>query len=249
MNPVSVLTHRFFNSGLTAIPSVYPFLTSLFSSSIFSSTLSSSPAISNASDSPPWECGGLYGRIAKIWKNFCNAIASCFSKVYRYIESWFVTPYPEINANMSRDALLKLYWGLGRANKWRESIDGRYHHLGREVFDRGLHQGTVEPGFIASMEESYGFIEQALNRKIDADWYLNLHKHTCAHFNGDPSAFLMGQEKVGVFRDSDDPIHCTLANHYAVSQQAKNEFEALDRQIAMEFGPGYGLGEMVYTDA
>lgn len=148
---------------------------------------------------------------------------------------------------MSRDALVKLYWGLGRESKWMESIDGRYHHLGKDTFDRGLHAGTVEPGFIGSMERAFNFVEQAINRKIDANWYLNLHKHTCAHFNGDPSAFLMGQEKVGVFRGSDDPICCTLADYYGVSPEAKAEFEALNREIETEFGPGYGLGEMTYT--
>lgn len=247
MNPISANDHRFFHSPLATIPTFHTFLTTLFSTSVSSNTLSSTARMSGSSSTSC--CGSLCERIAKVWKDFCNAITSCFSKIYRYVESFFVTHYPEINQNMSREALLKLYWGLGRENKWRECIDGRYHHLGREVFDRGLHAGTVEPGFVASMEGAFGFVEQALNRKIDANWYLNLHRHTCAHFNGDPSAFLMGQEKVGVFRNSDDPIHCTLGNHYAVSRSAKAEFEALDRQIAAEFGPAYGLGEMVYTDA
>ncbi|MBS0605092.1 MAG: Fic family protein [Verrucomicrobia bacterium] len=188
-------------------------------------------------------------KIVQIWSDFCAAIASCFSKIYRYCESFFVTPFPMINQNMSNDALLKLYWGLGRDEKWRECIDGRYHHLGKYVFDRGAHAGTVEPGFVGSMEGAFAFVERYLNMKIDADWYLRLHRHTCAHFNGDPSAFLMGQEKVGVFRDIDDYINCTLAGDYRVSLEAKAEFEALDQEIKREFGSSYGLGEMIYTDA
>ncbi len=199
---------------------------------------------------------GLFGstsaicqKIAEIWRAFCQGISSCFSRMYLYLQSFFITLYPEINQNMSMDALLKLYWGLGKENKWRECIDGRYHHLGKDVFDRGTHAGTVEPGFIASMEETFTFVEKQLNKKIDADWYLSLHKHTCAHFNGDPSAFLMGQEKVGVFRNSDDFISCTLANYYKVSLQAKAEFEALDQALKTEFGPSYGLGVMTYSDS
>lgn len=226
-------------------PSFCNFLTSIFSQSIFSGS-STSVHSSGSTVSSRTNCS-VCQKIAKIWRDFCDSITSCFSKVYRYIESFFITPYPEINQNMSRDALLKLYWGLGRENKWMECIEGRYHHLGRNTFDYGLHAGTVEPGFIGSMEGAFRFVEQAINRKIDANWYLNLHKHSCAHFNGDPSAFLMGQEKVGVFRNSDDPIYCTLADHYSVSAEAKAEFEALNREIEAEFGPGYGLGEMTYT--
>ena len=219
--------------------------TSLFSTSVF--TGSSASAHSGVTTS--FGNLTLCQKIRKIWNDFCANISSCFSKIYRYIESFFVTPYPEINQNMSRDALLKLYWGLGKENKWMECIDGRYHHLGKYVFDRGLHEGTVEPGFVGSMEEAFTFVEQAVNKKVDANWYLNLHRHTCAHFNGDPSAFLMGQEKVGVFRNSDDPVCCTLAGTYGVSVAAKAEFDALDRQLETEFGPGYGLGKMTYTSS
>ncbi len=141
------------------------------------------------------------------------------------------------------------YWGLGRDNKWMECVDGVYHHLGRHVFDHGSHGGTVEPGFIQSMEKACIFVENFLNFKIDADWYLLLHKRTCSHFNGGP-AFLMGQEKVGVFRGSDDHISCHLnPPHYPVTPQARAEFRALDQQLKREFGDSYGLGEMTFTDA
>jgi hypothetical protein len=193
----------------------------------------------------------LCQKIAQIWKQLCDAISDCFSKIYRWICSPFMPPaYPIINVDMSKDTLQKIYWGLGKENKWMECIDGRYHNLGKDVFDRGTHQGTVEPGFIASMEETFGFVHNFINSKIDADWYLLLHKHTCAHFNGDPSAFLMGQEKVGVFRTSDDYIRCAaLTGFYAVTPEARAEFQALDQALKSEFGDSYGLGEMVYNDA
>lgn len=157
--------------------------------------------------------------------------------------------YPRINHDMSKKMLQKLYWGLGKENKWRECIDGAFHQLGKFVFDQGLHGGTVEPGFIGSMEEAFTFVERFLGEKIDANWYLTLQRHTCAHFNGDPTAFLMGQEKVGVFRDDDDPTQCVLENQYYVSPRAKAEFEAEDARLKREFGPTYGLGEMVHVDS
>ncbi len=248
-----------FNVGITTaisnVNSVPNSSNNSWSTSALSSIASLQPA-SLSNTNMRTKVSGFFGdstlcqKIAQIWKQFCDAISDCFSKIYRWIISPFAPPsYPQINENMSKEALQKIYWGLGRDNKWMECIDGRYHHLGKYVFDRGTHQGTVEPGFIASMEETFGFVHNFINSKIDADWYLLLHKHTCAHFNGDPTAFLMGQEKVGVFRTSDDYINCTLAGVYAVTPEARAEFQALDQALKREFGESYGLGEMVYTDA
>jgi Leucine-rich repeat (LRR) protein len=154
--------------------------------------------------------------------------------------------YPRINHDLSTGMLQKLYWGLGE-DKWRECIDGMYHSLGKFVFDEGLHGSTVEPGFISSMETAFAFIGQFPGKKIDADWYLHLHRHTCAHFDGDSDVCLMGQEKVGVFRNSDDPICCTFQGPCSLLFQAKGEFEARNAALQKEFGSTYGLGEMVYT--
>ncbi len=180
-----------------------------------------------------------------------HAIPSYLASVFKWGKTQWVANriYPVISKNLSQEALKKAYWGLGPANKWMELIDGVYHHLGMYAFDRGSHGGAVEPGFIHSMEESCIFTQDFLNAKIDADWYLLLHKHTCAHFNGGP-AVLMGQEKVGVFRDSDDQIACNLnPSHYQVTPEARAEFQALDQELKREFGDSYGLGEMTFTDA
>lgn len=210
------------------------------------STLTGSSTLQGASQT----CcnNSLCEKIRNIWNAFRATVYSCFSKIYYFIRDCFTTAFPAVNHDMSKETLRKLYWGLGVENKWRECIDGRYHHLGKEVFDRGLHRGTVEPGFIRSMEGAFPYVETALGTKIDADWYLNLHRLTCSHFNGDPAVYLMGQEGVGLFRNTTDYVHCALTGHYRVSAKAKAEFEALDASIRAEFGPAYGIGEMIYTD-
>ena len=144
--------------------------------------------------------------------------------------------------------LRRVYWGLGEKNKWMEYIDGTFHRLGKDVFDQGLHGHTVEPGFAESMDSAVHFIDQSLFEKVNDVWYLRLHKHTCAHFNGDPRVFLMGQERVGVFRgDDEEQIHCTLAPpYYETTREGRDEFAALDLQIKKEVGSGCGLGEMIY---
>lgn len=183
----------------------------------------------------------LYKAIAQVWSAFYNTISGCFSKIY----SLFVPrTLPIINENLSPDGLKKAYWGLGRDNKWKECVDGTHHRHGRLAYDRGLHGGTTEPGFIASMENAFNFVEGAINRRVDADWYLQLHRRTCAHFDGNPLIYLMGQEKVGVFRNSDDAICCNPSGSYQFTVEAMSEFKELDQQLKREFGSSYGIGEI-----
>jgi hypothetical protein len=190
-------------------------------------------------------CFSICQKIAKIWKAFSHAIFFLFSAIYQRIRNCFA-PSDVLTLN-SKEALQKIYWGLGKENKWREYIDGTCHHLGKDVFDKGLHPaGTAEPGFAASMEKACVFIGQSLGKKMDADWYLQLHKHTCSHFSkslNDAGIVLMGQEKVGVFRDLEDrPNWKSPGGVYAFSKEAKREFEALDAEVKKEFGPSYGMG-------
>jgi hypothetical protein len=162
-------------------------------------------------------------QIATVYSSLCQIL----SKFHFYFHSFW---YP----------LQKVYFGLGE-EKWRECIDGTHHDKGKYVFDRGLHGGTVEPGFIASMESAFRFASQSLNRKIDAAWYLQLHRRTCAHFNGDPNIYMMGQERVGVFRNR--AVGANFRGTYKMTDEALKEFKALDAEIKRQFGDSYGLGE------
>ncbi len=152
---------------------------------------------------------------------------------------------PTVNTDFSPEALKKIYWGLGEENKWMECIDGVCHKHGKNVFDEGLHGFKNEPGFIGSMEKAFTFVQDFLSSPIDADWYLKLHKVTCAHFDGHKTNTLMGQEKVGVFRNALDCVQWNPnRSNYPVSNEAIAEFQALDQEIKKEFGEFYGLGKL-----
>ncbi len=71
----------------------------------------------------------------------------------------------------------------------RKCVDGKYHDLGKDVFKLGLHGGCIEPEYVPSMEKAFKFCEKYLNKKVDADWYLQLHRITCGHFDGDPAVY------------------------------------------------------------
>lgn len=147
-----------------------------------------------------------------------------------------------INTDLSQDALKAIYWGLGPENKWMECIDGRYHDLGKNVFDLGWHEGAVEPGFIGSMENAFAFIQNHFHTKIDADWYLQLHKLTCAHFKGqEKTSTLISQEGVGVFRTLGHSVFWQArAPDYPFTAEMRAEFEVLNKE--------YGLGFIIFID-
>ncbi|MBS0621319.1 MAG: Fic family protein [Verrucomicrobia bacterium] len=145
----------------------------------------------------------------------------------------------------SRQAVDKVsarYWGLGKENKWRELIDGRYHHLGKLAFDKGLHKGIVEPGYIGSLERACDFLGGKLRAKLDANLYLETHKIAASHFDGKRTGNEMGQEKVGVFRDSSDYISAYYVDAHKPTDAACEELVAFDREVKQRFGESFGIG-------
>jgi hypothetical protein len=128
--------------------------------------------------------------------------------------------------------------------KWKECIDGTYHNYGPDVFDLGLHGGAVEPGFLASMLHVFQFLPKNYHRRVDAAFYLDLHKVACSHFQGASTQTVIGQEKVGVFREEVANADF-LAPYYAFTQDAINEFNALNIRLAQILGPSFSLGEIV----
>lgn len=220
-----------FNPNLTPVPAPIK-VASSSSSSIASIASSSSKYVSNAS----------WGTL------FCNAVSRWISDTCFYFRSF---SYETINPNANLEQLSKTYFGL-KADKWKECIDAKYHHLGKDVFALGLHnnQKYLEPGYVPSMEKAFEFCAKYLNKKVDADWYLELHKYTCEHFDGDPEVYLMGQEKVGVFRCEEDGVQWwPSAPNYEPTPEAIQELADLDAEVKREFGPEYGMGKIAIDPA
>ncbi len=220
---ITVPTSLFVNFSVSSVPPRSSAVTSSARSIATSVPISSSAAIPKPSR-------------FNVLRHYFNDV---ISKIHFFFHSLF---YPKIYSTASANELKKTYFGLGE-QKWRECIDGTHQDKGKFVFDQGLHGGTTEPGFIGSMENAFEFIPPFLNRKVDADWYLQLHKRTCGHFNGDPTVFLMGQERVGIFRNRD--VGATFNGVYQVTQEALQEFNALDKELKQLLGDSFGLGTFI----
>lgn len=150
-----------------------------------------------------------------------------------------------LNASLTHEQFARIYWRLG-PKKWKEGIDGKDHAHGPDVYDLGLHGKYSEPGFLAGIMRAFQLLGSRSHRKIDAAFYLALHKAACEHFKGKETNTLMGQEKVGVFRDIDDLIGATFSElNSSISQSAITEFNDLNGELTLYFGSSFRIGDLI----
>lgn len=125
-----------------------------------------------------------------------------------------------------------------QGQKWKEGFESYYHVYGHDVFDKGSHGGTVEPGFSESWYGAVRFLNESFDRPFSPELYLELHRAACKHFRGAKNGVLMGQEKVGVFRDSDDPISWNVRGTYKdrLTPETERELTDLDQKIFQRHG-------------
>ncbi len=154
----------------------------------------------------------------------------------------------QIDFRVPLSTFSRVYNALGE-HKWMEFVEGTLHMHGPYVFDQGVYSENAEPGFAASMESAYEFLGKNFDRELDAEFYLNLHRHTCSHFDGPATETLIGKDKVGFFRGSATQLNAVFsaASGYEMSQEAIDEFNELNRWITYRFGPSFALGHIQKT--
>lgn len=68
-----------------------------------------------------------------------------------------------------------LYDRLGPNDKWREHIDGRHHHYGKNVYVKGRHGRKPDPNYNTAMMEADRFIRSRIGKGFTAKDYRDLH--------------------------------------------------------------------------
>jgi len=99
----------------------------------------------------------------------------------------------------NNDPLVKIYFGLG-GYKWMECIDRHIHKYGYKAFDEGLGTASKEPGFMNSMINAFKFIGNNLKQPTTYEFYLNLHKIACSHFDNTKTNTVIGPKEIGITR-------------------------------------------------
>lgn len=74
-----------------------------------------------------------------------------------------------------------IFWGL-KDDWWKQIYDGKHHQHGPEVFDKGLHKRTVEPGYYASIKKACEYASTELGKPPTIELYKTIHSIACSHF-------------------------------------------------------------------
>ena len=102
---------------------------------------------------------------------------------------------------VSKEAAERIYCGLGEKNWWKQLYDGRFHHLGPEVFDQGLHGYEKEPGFYKSALKAFHYAKSHLKERLTVRFYKKLHQIACSHFDGQRTRTQIKASETGQFRN------------------------------------------------
>lgn len=81
---------------------------------------------------------------------------------------------------------------------WKYIVDVKYHHLGPNVFDEGLHGVAPEPGFLNSALEAFNYIK---DKPLTIETYRMVNKIAGSHFNEKMPHFIIDSKQAGSFRD------------------------------------------------
>lgn len=124
---------------------------------------------------------------------------------------------------ISKIAAKEVFFGLGE-NWWKQIFDGKYHAFGKKVFDEGLHEKAKEPGFYASAQNAFNYAGEHLCEPLTVDFYRNLQKIACNHFQGKENQTGIEAKDAGKFRDmsSTDMFTTFKASDFIQPQINKN---------------------------
>lgn len=127
------------------------------------------------------------------------------------------------------------YFALGQY-KWQEGVEATLHHHGPNVFDQGLHGGTVEPGFMENWKRAAIFLSNNFHKKFTSDTYLDVHRTAFQHILlGAPGSYVK-PENIGKFRGIDNPVFWNISKDTVISEEAIQELEEMNDEIEHQFG-------------
>ena len=121
-----------------------------------------------------------------------------------------------------------IFWGLGD-NWWKQIYDGKYHQFGSEVFDKGLHEGKVEPGFYNSIKNASEYAAEQIGQSLTIECYKRIHQLACAHFpHVSRNQINVDIENIDNFRNTNCSWFRNLVKH---SYEYENEEQSKKRKL------------------
>ncbi|MBA2368188.1 MAG: Fic family protein [Candidatus Protochlamydia sp.] len=121
-----------------------------------------------------------------------------------------------------------VFWGL-KDNWWKQLYDGKYHKFGSAVFDKGLHDGNVEPGFYNSIKNASEYAAEQIGQPLTIECYKKVHQLACAHFpHVSPNQINVDKENINNFRNTNCSCSRNLVKH---SYEYENEEQSNNRRL------------------
>lgn len=96
----------------------------------------------------------------------------------------------------------QIFWGL-KDYWWKQIIDKPCHAFGPEVFDKALHGGPLEPGFLGGIAEASQVATKFIGTENSVAIYKEIHRAACHHFEkkeNDPHSVLISGSETGQFK-------------------------------------------------
>ncbi|HYO16718.1 MAG TPA: Fic family protein [Thermoanaerobaculia bacterium] len=97
-----------------------------------------------------------------------------------------------------------IYDTLGPEDKWREHIDGRHQHHGKNVYVKGFHGRRPDPEYNKRMMEADRYVSSTFGRQFNVEDYLELRKRIAKP--GDMGAYPRKGELALRYDEFLDPI-------------------------------------------
>ncbi len=115
------------------------------------------------------------------------------------------------------------FWSLGD-NWWRQIIDGKHQKYGSMVFDKGLHGGHIEPGYLKGVENACHYFVDNMDKGFSIELYKWTHHVACAHFSqNEGNGIVCGRYEIDLFR--------TAYEKASSAQVGAADFEALGEKL------------------
>lgn len=145
-----------------------------------------------------------------------NMDQATLQKIDQIINEKLISPSnpKEIRASLEAHGILptakeakKIFWSLGE-NWWKQILDGKHHKYGKWVYDKGLHKGPIEPGYLNGVEAGCQFFTDRFSQDLDVALYRGIHHEACAHFKGIETQTVCGVERVDEYRTEIGKCFC-----------------------------------------
>jgi hypothetical protein len=149
----------------------------------------------------------------------------------------------------TREQAKQTFWSLGE-NWWMQIVDGEHHKYGKMVFDKGLHFGNREPGYLKGIEDASRYFVDHFDGPLTLELYRQTHHQACSHFRrGNNNGVCCDAFEIDHFRtNGTTSVYPFYSKEFLTVEKTRVAFKEARRIINQKKDrvcPGPGLEKMM----